>query len=107
MNLLPETAYTYRLRAYNTLGNSDYSDTITVTTLETPAAMAFNGPHVIPGTTQAEDFDNNQAGIGYFDIDPENQGGEYRSTGVDIEACTDTDGGYNVDILKMGNGSII
>lgn len=42
-------------------------------------------PWPLPGTVQAEDFDQGGANVSYFDFDPENQGGvrnayELRST---------------------------
>lgn len=101
-NLAPETEYNYRISAYNSIGKSDYSDIVSGVTLETPAAKAFNGPHYIPGKIQAEDFNDNEQGIGYFDVDAENKGGQYRTTGVDIETSTDTGGGYNIGYVENG-----
>jgi endonuclease/exonuclease/phosphatase family metal-dependent hydrolase len=48
----------------------------------------------LPGTIQAEDFDNGSSGNAYWDTTPGNAGGQYRSTDVDIEACSE--GGYDV-----------
>jgi alpha-L-fucosidase len=49
----------------------------------------------IPGTIEAEDFDNGCLGDAYYDRDENNSGGQYRPhSGVDIEACSN--GGYNV-----------
>jgi endonuclease/exonuclease/phosphatase family metal-dependent hydrolase len=48
----------------------------------------------LPGTIQAEDFDNGGSSVGYWDSTPGNAGGQYRSTNVDIEACSE--GGYDV-----------
>jgi alpha-L-fucosidase len=51
--------------------------------------------NTIPGTIEAEDFDNGCPGDAYFDKDENNSGGQYRpNSGVDIEACST--GGYNV-----------
>lgn len=44
----------------------------------------------VPGLIQAEDFTD------YYDVTAANHGGAYRSTGVDIQTTTDTNGGYNV-----------
>jgi hypothetical protein len=100
--LSPQTAYKYRVVAYNSLGKSDYSTVETVTTLETPAAKAYNGPHAIPGKIEAEDFDVNEEGISYHDLSDANEGGKYRTTGVDIESSTDTGGGFNVAYIESG-----
>jgi N-acetylneuraminic acid mutarotase len=56
----------------------------------------------VPGTVQAENFDNGDEGVAYHDTDTVNQGGGYRSTGVDIEPTTDSGGGYNVGHLGSG-----
>jgi endonuclease/exonuclease/phosphatase family metal-dependent hydrolase len=48
----------------------------------------------LPGTIQAEDFDNGSSGNAYWDTTSGNAGGQYRSTDVDIEACSE--GGYDV-----------
>ncbi|HES59306.1 MAG TPA: carbohydrate-binding protein, partial [Caldithrix sp.] len=55
----------------------------------------YNGtPTVIPGQIEAEDFDNGGEGVAFHDTDDTNEGGVYRTTGVDVEACGE--GGYNV-----------
>jgi len=59
-------------------------------------------PHTVPGTIEAEDFDNGCAGDAYYDNDDINQGGQYRfSQGVDIEECSA--GGYNVGWAHVGD----
>ncbi len=50
----------------------------------------------IPGTIQAEDFDQGAAGVAYYDTNAGNKGGQYRSTDVDIETTTDVGGGYSL-----------
>jgi endonuclease/exonuclease/phosphatase family metal-dependent hydrolase len=47
----------------------------------------------VPGTIQAEDFDEGPDGVAYHDTSSGNSGGGYRNTGVDIEASPV---GYNV-----------
>jgi len=52
---------------------------------------------------EAEDYDggaNATEGIDYHDSDSVNEGGEYRSDGVDIEICSE--GGYNVGWIYAG-----
>ena len=82
------------------MGKSGYTEIISGVTLELPAPKAFNGPHSIPGKIESEDFNDNEAGIGFYDSDEINDGGQYRSTGVDIETCTDIDGGFNVGYIE-------
>src|SRR5262245_25991576 len=50
----------------------------------------------LPGVIEAENFDNGGAGISYADTTLDNSGGQYRATGVDIEATADAGGGYSV-----------
>ena len=101
-NLKDTTNYIYRVSAYNTAGKSDYSDENNATTLKL-YRKAFNGPHSIPGVIQVEDFDDNDEGVGYHDLDPANQGNKYRTNqGVDIENCTDIGLGYNTGYINPG-----
>ena len=60
-------------------------------------------PWPIPGTIQAENYDNGGQGVAYNDSDPINQGGQYRTTeGVDVETCSDAGGGYDVGYTAAG-----
>jgi hypothetical protein len=57
---------------------------------------------MVPGTIQAENFDNGGQGVGYKDLTGGNSGGAYRSTDVDIENTSDAGGGYNVGFIDTG-----
>jgi len=59
-------------------------------------------PASLPGTIQAENFDNGGAGVAYVDATAGNTGGQYRATDVDIEATSDAGGGYNVGWTAAG-----
>lgn len=59
-------------------------------------------PVSIPGKIEAENYDKGCAGVAYKDIDTANQGGAYRQDAVDIEASTDTGGGYNLGWTEAG-----
>lgn len=78
------------------------SPTATPTSTPVPGGQTPYGgtARAIPGTIQVEDFDNGGEGVAYHDTDAANSGGQYRTTGVDIEAATDTGGGYNVGWLR-------
>jgi hypothetical protein len=66
-------------------------------------ASPFGGsPVPLPGTVQAENFDNGGSGVAYFDVTAGNRGGAYRTTDVDIEASSDSGGGYNVGWTRAG-----
>ncbi len=58
---------------------------------------------LVPGTIQAEDFDNGGEGAAYHDETTGNSGGQYRTdTAVDLEATADAGGGYNVGWIAAG-----
>jgi hypothetical protein len=54
----------------------------------------------IPGTIQAENFDNGGQNVAYYDTTAGNSGGQYRSTDVDIENASG--GGYDVGWMDVG-----
>lgn len=85
------------------------SPTAAPTRTPTPAPTATPGAgqqpyggaaRAIPGTVQAEDFDEGGEGLAYHDSDPANSGGQYRAGGVDIESAGDSGGGYNVGWMR-------
>ena len=51
-------------------------------------------PVALPGTINSEKFDCGGEGVAYHDTDPTNNGGQFRTTGVDIEQSSE--GGYDV-----------
>jgi endoglucanase len=64
-----------------------------------PWAIAASGTTRI----QAENFDTGGEGVAYHDTDAANNGGQYRtSERVDLQATTDTGGGYNVGWISAG-----
>ncbi|OHX66608.1 carbohydrate-binding protein [Flammeovirga pacifica] len=56
-------------------------------------------PASLPGKVEAENYDIGGEGVAYHDINTTNQGGAYRTDGIDIEICTDQNGGYNIGWL--------
>ncbi len=60
-------------------------------------------PHVIPGTFEAEHYDEGQPGKAYVDVDEKNHGAPYREgTQVDIEPRPDASNGYGIGWIKAG-----
>jgi beta-glucosidase len=59
-----------------------------------------SSPSPVPGTIQAEDFDNGGEGVAYHDTTSGNAGGQYRTTDIDIEASGN--GGYDVGWIAAG-----
>ena len=57
---------------------------------------------VLPGTIQAENFDDGGAGRAYADATSGNAGGRYRTTDVDIEWTNDGGSGYDVGWISAG-----
>jgi hypothetical protein len=56
----------------------------------------------VPGTFKAENFDNGGQSVAHYDATSGNSGGAYRSTEVDIQATTDTGGGYHLGWARAG-----
>src|SRR5206468_3404135 len=72
-------------------------------TPSSPGPSPFGGSAwPIPGTIQAENFDNGGEGVAYHDNSAGNNGGAFRSTDVDIEATSDSGGGFNVGWMTAG-----
>src|ERR1700722_7101328 len=64
---------------------------------------AFGGtPAPIPGTVQAENYDLGGQGVGYSVTSINGTANSYRSDGVDLEATSDTGGGYNLGWTASG-----
>ena len=70
--------------------------TVTATSPVGQSAYPSGVAWAVPGTIQAENFDLGGESIAYHDNETLNQGGQYRTEGVDIEATSDTGGGFNV-----------
>ncbi len=101
--LTPGTSYWYRVRAANANGISTPSNVVTARTSGGGSPTPFSGvPSAIPGTIQAEDFDNGGQGVAYLDGSTGNLGRAYRTTDVDIDSTTDTGGGYYVGWMRAG-----
>ncbi|MBK6264439.1 carbohydrate-binding protein [Marivirga sp. S37H4] len=77
-----------------TSGSVSHSANITVTALS-------NGT-TLPGTIQAEDYDEGGQNVGYYDTSAGNTGGAYKSDDVDIENANDDSGTYNVGWIENG-----
>ncbi|HEY2902357.1 MAG TPA: carbohydrate-binding protein [Polyangia bacterium] len=72
-------------------------------TSATSGEAPFGGtPAPIPGTIQIENYDVGGEGVAYHDNDVANQGGKFRTDGVDVETCSDTGGGFNVGWTNAG-----
>lgn len=74
-------------------------------TIEEPfirAPYPNGAQHLIPGTIEAEDFDEGGEGVAYHDLNPEVANGTYRPGGVYIENCGNPDGRCNVGAALGG-----
>ena len=93
-----------------TLVQTNGNDVATAPFATAPLALSTNASYLqLPWSTdgigiQAENFDQGGEGVGYHDVDSANLGqAVYRQPwGVDIQATTDTGGGYNVGYVKAG-----
>jgi hypothetical protein len=67
------------------------------------ATQPFGGKaQAIPGTIEAEHFDDGAEGASHHDLDAENQGAPYRKTSVDVEARPDAENGHGVGWTRAG-----
>ncbi len=67
-----------------------------------PTATAPANAAPLPGRLEAEDYRSGGEGVGYHDTTPGNRGGTYRQDDVDIEACRDGNGCFNVGWVRAG-----
>jgi Carbohydrate binding module (family 6)/Secretion system C-terminal sorting domain/Right handed beta helix region len=65
-----------------------------------PTQTPYAGVIQLPGTVEAENFDNGGEGIAYHDNEASNTLGAFRTEGVDIENCSE--GGYNLAFSNNG-----
>ena len=70
--------------------------------VEEPGGNPWDVVFDIPTRIQAEDYRSGGASFGFQDTTSANLGGAYRTDAVDIQATTDTGGGYNVGWIATG-----
>ena len=97
--------YTVSLTVYNSAGQSN-SKTLAglVTVGSTTSSEPWYVPHVLPARIEAEDYDTSGPGNSYWDTTAANEGGAYRSDGVDIERLSS--GGYAVCYIREGEWTV-
>jgi hypothetical protein len=102
---VPLRAGTRRLRiAFDANGSTGGAANVNRLELSrSTGAVPFGGTAVaLPGTIQAENFDEGGASIAYLDTTPGNRGGVYRQTDVDIETTSDAGGGFDIGWARAG-----
>jgi Carbohydrate binding module (family 6)/Beta-1,3-glucanase len=68
-----------------------------------PGEAPYGGtPAAVPGTVQAENYDTGGQGVAYNVTAVNGSANSYRSDGVDLEATTDTGGGYDLGWTATG-----
>ncbi|MEP3388176.1 MAG: carbohydrate-binding protein [Reichenbachiella sp.] len=98
--LTDETCYSYTVTA---VGACSRGVTIQVCTACGGTQSPYAGvPASLPGTIEAENFDEGCAGQAYFESDTGNNGGDYRDGNVDISSTVDGDADYNVGWVEAG-----
>ena len=81
----------------------NFTDTCYVTVQASPRLPYEGLLRNIPGKIEAEDFDEGIEGIAYYDTSIKNEGNQYRlESAVDIEACNDLGGGFDVGWTDVG-----
>jgi len=82
------------------LANFSAPVSITVSTLKVQTPYETN-PYIIPGKIEAENFDKGAEGIAYHELSAGNKFSIYRLEDVDVEACSDAGGGYDLGDLQV------
>jgi hypothetical protein len=103
--LAASTTYYYVVEAFDSFGPSAASAQASATTTgggSTTEAPYGGTPAAIPGTVQAENYDTGGQGVAYNVTSTNGSGNSYRSDGVDLEATTDTGGGYDMGWTTAG-----
>ncbi len=100
---VPDGCYQLVARAIDNQGGVE-TDAVDITVGAGCGQLPYLGSaFALPTKIEAEDFDTGGEGVAYHDLDAGNNGGQYRPTeGVDVEACGDTGGGYDVGWLAPG-----
>jgi subtilisin family serine protease len=95
--------YTLTARAIDSDGASTLSSPVSIHVVTPTAPSPFGGaPATVPGTIEAENFDDGGEGLAYHDTTGGNSGGQYRQTDVDVESSLDTGGGYSLGYVTAG-----
>ena len=92
--------YTVSLSVRDASGESRTKVSSGLVTVTESSAAPWYVPHVLPARVEAEDYDTGGSGVAYWDTTAANEGGAYRSDGVDIERLTS--GGYAVCYVREG-----
>lgn len=98
-------SYEITAKAYDNENNTTISEGISITINE-PQTPYNNQPALIPGMVEFEEYDLGGNNSAYYD---DSQGSEVspivnfrQNEDVDIEACTDENGGYNIGYATKG-----
>jgi phosphatidylserine/phosphatidylglycerophosphate/cardiolipin synthase-like enzyme len=107
-DLTPGTRYYWRIVGKTWAQLTRTGPTWSFTTAGTPPAgdsgsRPYGGtPAAVPGTFQAENFDEGGQSVAYYDTSAGNTGGGCRATDVDVQATTDAGGGCYVGWTRAG-----
>ena len=94
--------YYYTVTAVNANGEGIRSNETAATLGASGGSAPFGGaPAAIPGTIEAENFDEGGQFVSYVDTTSGNRGGAYRQSDVDVGAV-DASGGYYIGWTRAG-----
>lgn len=96
--------YSITAKAVSSEGFTGVSQPVEITVGESCVESPYKGfLNSLPGKIEVEDFNSGEAGEAFYDNDVLNQGSAYRiSDQVDIQDCTDDEGGYNIGYTAAG-----
>ena len=100
---VPAGDYSLTAIATDDSGATTTSGAAAIRVVAPPSPTPFAGsPAAIPGLIEAENFDEGGEAVAYHDLTTANTGGQYRQTGVDIEATSDAGGGFSLGFIAAG-----
>ena len=92
--------YTVSLTVRDSSGRTATTSSAGLVTVTGGSSAPWYVPHVLPARIEAEDYDTTGPGTAYWDTTAANEGGAYRTDGVDIEPLPG--GGYAVCYIREG-----
>lgn len=98
-------SYSISARAIDNANASSNSSSVPISVSSLPPSQSPYGgiPWNIPGKIETENYDLGGTSIAFNEATAAiNEGGQYRTDGVDIESCSDVGAGYNIGYVQAG-----
>jgi hypothetical protein len=94
--------HTITVKATDNASGSTTSTAVSITVTSSTQSPYNGSPFSIPGKVEAEQYDFGGQDIAFNDLTAGNTGNVFRTDNVDIQATTDTGGGYAIGWIAAG-----